>query len=79
MTTTYAGTPEANRRVKAGVAPVVTQQAQAEGYDVSLYAVRQWASQGLLRVATCGRKKLINYQSLLDHLEGQAERRGDYA
>ena len=60
------------RRIKSGIAATVTAQAQQEGYDVTLYAVRQWAAQGILRVTQAGRKKLINYQSLLDHLEGTA-------
>jgi len=62
------------RRFKSAIATRVTAQAQQEGYDVTLYAVRQWAAQGLLRVTQAGRKKLINYQSLLDHLEGTTTR-----
>jgi|GEM_PF-4404262 len=57
-------------RIKCGVATAVTAQAQRDGYNVSLYAVRRWAAQGLLKVVLCGRKQLINYQSLIDHLEG---------
>jgi len=60
------------RRVKSGIAATVTAQAKEDGYDVTLYAVRQWAAQGILRVTQAGRKKLINYQSLIDHLEGEA-------
>jgi hypothetical protein len=51
----------------------VTAQAQQDGYDVTLYAVRQWVAQGLLRVTQAGRKTLINYQSLLELLEGKQE------
>ena len=60
------------RRIKSGIAATVTAQAQQDGYDVALYAVRRWAEQGLLRVTQAGRKKLISYQSLIDHLEGTA-------
>jgi len=66
--------PETVRRVKSGVATTVTEQAQRDGYDVTLYAVRQWAATGAIKVVQAGRKKLINYQSLLDHLEGTTER-----
>ena len=58
------------RPFKSDIAERVTARAQQDGYNVSLYAVRQWAAQGQLRVTQAGRKKLINYQSLLDHLEG---------
>ena len=61
------------RRVKSGIAATVTAQAQQDGYDVALYAVRRWAEQGLLRVTQAGRKKLISYQSLIDLLEGAAQ------
>jgi len=70
---TYQDT-EAPRRVKSDIAERVTAQAQQEGYNVSLYAVRAFAKQGLLKVTNCGRKQLINYQSLLDHLEGTTAR-----
>jgi len=63
-----------SRRFKSAIATRVTAQAQQDGYDVTLYAVRQWAAQGKVRVTQAGRKKLINYQSLLDHLEGTTER-----
>ena len=62
------------RRIKSGIATRVTAQAQQDGYDVTLYAVRQWAAQGVIKVTHAGRKKLINYQSLLDHLEGTTAR-----
>jgi len=63
-----------SHRIKSGIAAKITAQAQQDGYDVTLYAVRQWAAQGLLRVTYAGRKQLINYQSLLDLLEGTTER-----
>lgn len=62
-------TNETPRRVKSGVASVVTKQVQAEGYDVTLYAVRQFVKQNKLKVTYCGRKALINYQSLVNLLE----------
>ena len=69
---TCSGIATTTRRIKSGIAATVTAQAQQDGYDVTLYAVRQWAAQGLLRVTQAGRKKLINYQSLIEHLEGTA-------
>ena len=71
--TNYSETPTPARRVKAGIAATVTAQAQQEGYDVSLYAVRQWAATGQIKVTHAGRKKLINYQSLLELLGGTTE------
>ena len=65
---------ETTRRFKSAIATRVTAQAQQDGYDVTLYAVRQWAAQGAIKVTRAGRKKLINYQSLLDHLEGTTAR-----
>lgn len=62
---------ETPRRVKSGIASVVTEQAQVEGYDVTLYAVRTWAKMGALKVTHAGRKILINYQSLIDLLDGK--------
>ncbi|MCL2106232.1 MAG: hypothetical protein FWH26_04115 [Oscillospiraceae bacterium] len=64
-------TNETPRRVKSGVASVVAAQAQAEGYQVTLYAVRQFVKQNKLNVTYCGRKALINYASLLDLLDGK--------
>jgi len=69
---TYPKIVSPTRRIKSSIAATVTAQAQQDGYDVTLYAVRQWAAQGLLGVTQAGRKKLINYQSLLDHLKGTA-------
>jgi len=68
--TTYTENTITNRRLKSGIASKITAQAQQDGYDVSLYAVRQWAANGQIKVTLAGRKKLINYQSLLDHMEG---------
>ena len=76
--TTYSEKAIPTRRVKCGIAATVTAQAQQDGYDVTLYAVRQWAAQGLLRVTYAGRKKLINYQSLLEHMEGTGETRAKF-
>ena len=64
-------TNETPRRVKSGIAAVVTAQAKADGYDVTLYAVRQFVQQNKLKVTYCGRKALINYASLLDLLDGK--------
>ena len=71
--TTYPENTTPIRRYKSAVAAKVTEQAIQDGYDVTLYAVRQWAAQGLLRVTQAGRKKLINYQSLVEHMEGTME------
>jgi len=65
---------EISRRFKSAIATRVTAQAQQDGYDVTLYAVRRWAAQGAIKVTHAGRKKLINYQSLIDYLEGATER-----
>jgi len=64
-------TNETPRRIKSGVASVVAAQAQADGYDIAVYAVRKFAKQNLLKVAHCGKKVLISYESLIDLLDGK--------
>lgn len=36
--------------------------------DVSVHAIRQWALEGRVKSVTVGRRRLINFSSLLDFL-----------
>jgi hypothetical protein len=39
------------------------------GNDVHTYAIRQWALQGKIKSVKAGRRRLINFNSLLEFLE----------
>lgn len=54
--------------------PQAVKQLEADGItEIGAYRLRLWAKQGVIPTVQCGKKTLINYDSLIAFLSGEVK------